>query len=132
MSFYTTADEFSLRHLTEGYPWDSISGTVVDLGGSHGDAAFAMAAKYPDLRFIVQDLPSVIENAQRKQGINVDFMAHDFFTEQPVNGADVYYSRWTLHNWPDKYCVRILKALVPALKKGAKVLLVECNTRFQW
>ena len=53
------------------------------------------------------------------------FMAHDFFTEQPVVGADVYYFRWILHDWSDKYCTRILKALIPALKPGARIVLSE-------
>jgi hypothetical protein len=52
-------------------------------------------------------------------------MAHDFFEEQPVKGADVYYYRWTLHNWSDKYCIKTLKALSPALKKGSRVLIMD-------
>ena len=48
---------------------------------------------------------------------------HDFFNEQPVVGADVYFFRHVFHNWPDLYCVKILRALIPALKPGAKVLI---------
>lgn len=125
MSSFLTGTEYSLRHLTDNYPWDTVSGTVIDLGGSHGHAAFSIAKKYPAIHLIVQDLPAVVANAKRIEGLNVDFMAHDFFTEQPIKGADVYYFRWTLHNWPDKYCVKILRALIPALKKGARVLLME-------
>lgn len=46
-----------------------------------------------------------------------------FLTPQPVHGADVYLLRWVMHDWSDKYCVKILQALVPALKKGARVLV---------
>ena len=28
-----------------------------------------------------------------------------------------------LHNWSDKYCVKILRNLIPALKQGAKVVI---------
>jgi len=126
MSFFTKGDGLSLRHLTDGYPWAATpSGTVVDLGGSHGDAAFALARKYPDLHFIVQDLPGVVANARLLEGLNVEFMAHDFFDEQPVKGAEVYYYRHTLHNWPDKYCTKTLKALIPALKTGARLLIMD-------
>jgi trans-aconitate methyltransferase len=126
MSFFTTGDGYSLRHLTEGYPWDSVkSGTVIDLGGSHGDVAFALAKKYPDLNLIVQELPEVVANSKEEEGLNVKFMTHDFFQPQPVKDADVYFYRWTMHNWPDKYCVKILQALIPALKKGARVLIVD-------
>jgi SAM-dependent methyltransferase len=126
MSFFTTGEGYSLRHLTDSYPWSSFtSGTVVDLGGSHGDAAFALARKYPELHLIVQDLPAVVANSTEEKGLNVGFMAHDFFEEQPVKDADVYYYRWCFHDWSDKYCIKALKALIPALKKGARVLIVD-------
>jgi len=125
MSVFTTGDGYSLRHLTDGYPWDSVLGTVVDLGGSHGDAAFALAKKYPHLHLIVQELPEVVANSKEQEGLDVKFMAHDFFQEQPVKDADVYFYRWIFHNWPDKYCIKILKALVPALKKGSRILIVD-------
>lgn len=125
MSFYTTGEGFSLQHLTDGYPWDTVSGTVVDIGGSHGDAAFALARKYPDLNLIVQELPAVVANAKPVEGLNVDFTAHDFFQTQTVKDAEVYFFRWILHNWPDSYCLQILRALIPALKKGAKILVMD-------
>ena len=39
--------------------------------------------------------------------------------------AGVYYLRSILHNWSDKYALRILRALVPALEPGARVLVHE-------
>lgn len=126
MSFLATGDGFSLRHLTDGYPWQSVaSGTVIDMGGSHGDAAFALARKHPDLHLIVQELPAVVANSKEQDGLNVKFMAHNFFDEQPVKGADVHYYRRVLHNWSDKYCFKALRALIPALKKGSRLLIVD-------
>ena len=126
MSFFTTGEGFASRHLTDGYPWETIgAGTVVDIGGSHGDAAFALARKYPDMRLIVQEVPEVVANCKTEKGVNVEFMEHDFFEDQPVKGADVYLFRWILHSWPDKYCVKILRALIPALKSGARVLIMD-------
>ncbi|KAJ9367330.1 hypothetical protein DTO282F9_7368 [Paecilomyces variotii] len=126
MSFFTTGEGYSLRHLTDGYCWDSIgAGTVIDLGGSHGDAAFALARKYPSLHLIVQELPQVVAESKEEVGLDVKFMTHDLFEEQPVQDADVYLYRWTLHNWPDKYCIRALKALIPALKPGSRVLIMD-------
>jgi hypothetical protein len=52
-------------------------------------------------------------------------MAHSFFTEQPVKDADIYYFRWILYGWSDKYCIKILRALIPALKRGARIILSE-------
>jgi hypothetical protein len=48
----------------------------------------------------------------------VTFMPHDFFKPQPVTGAGAYLLRYTTHNWSDEDCVRIFKALVPALEKS--------------
>ncbi|KAI0867285.1 hypothetical protein GGS24DRAFT_486087 [Hypoxylon argillaceum] len=50
-------------------------------------------------------------------------MAHDFLTEQPIVGADVYFFRWIFHNWSDKYSIKILRNHIPALKKGAKIVI---------
>lgn len=52
------------------------------------------------------------------------FYASNFFTEQPIR-ADVYFFRSIFHNWADKYCIKILKNLVPALKPGARVIIHE-------
>lgn len=53
----------------------------------------------------------------------VKFMEHDMFTEQPVKNADIYFWRCTLHNWPDDAVVKALKATVPAMKAGARILI---------
>lgn len=53
------------------------------------------------------------------------FVEHDFFQTQPLT-AEVYLFRQILHDWSDTDCVRILKALLPALKTGARILISEC------
>lgn len=70
MSFFTTGDGYSLRHLTDGFDWDTLgsAATVVDLGGSHGDAAFALARKYPGFHLIVQELPQGCREFKRRGG----------------------------------------------------------------
>jgi hypothetical protein len=45
------------------------SGTVVDIGGSHGDVAFVLVKKYRDLLLIVQDLPKTIEGSKVKEWV---------------------------------------------------------------
>lgn len=86
-----------------------------------------LASTFPQLKCIVQDLPEVVEEGKSRVpselADRVQFMAHDFLTEQPVTGADVYFFRWIFHNWSDEYCVRILKNLIPALKPGAMVVI---------
>jgi hypothetical protein len=97
------------------------------VGGSQGSACFAIAEKFPSLSFVVQDLERVITAAERQVPSHlahrVKFATHDFLIEQPVHGADVYFFRWILHNWSDKYCVKILENLIPALKPGARIVV---------
>ena len=54
----------------------------------------------------------------------VELTTHDFFTPQPVR-AEVYFFRWIFHNWSDTYAIKILQALVPAMKPGARVLIAD-------
>ena len=130
MSFLQTFPGLQNSYVLKAFDWASLGNrTVVDVGGSHGLVSMDIAREFPSLRFIVQDLPKVIEDAKTKApaelGNRVSFMAHDMFTEQPVKGADVYYFRWILHDWSDKYCIKILKSLIPALKPGARIMFNE-------
>lgn len=54
----------------------------------------------------------------------VRFIAHDLLATQ-TTPADVFFFRWILHNWPDRYCIRILRAQVPALKRGNRLVVQE-------
>jgi hypothetical protein len=47
----------------------------------------------------------------------VTFQQHSFFDTQPVNDASAFLLRQCLHNYNDFDCVRIIRALVPALEK---------------
>lgn len=129
MNAFTKGMTHDVSSLTSGYDWtnvDAHSGSVVDLGGADGNASIAIARKYPRLHFTVQELPWVVEAAKDKLPADVksrvDIVAHNFFEPQPVS-ADVYLIRQILHNWSDAHCIKILEALVPALKPGNKILI---------
>ncbi|EPE28206.1 S-adenosyl-L-methionine-dependent methyltransferase [Glarea lozoyensis ATCC 20868] len=128
MQVFTERPQFNLSYVTDHYDWESLGpAQVVDVGGSQGHVSMALARKFKNLNVIVQDMERVVENATVPEDLQgrMRFMAHDIFTPQPVQGAEVYYLRWILHNWSDKYCLLILRALVPALKRGAKVIIQE-------
>jgi hypothetical protein len=128
MQIFTERPQFSLAYTTDYYDWDSLGrAQVVDVGGSLGHVSLALARKFGNLSLTVQDMEQMVTNATVPEDVRgrVKFMAHDFFSPQPVKDADVYYLRWVLHNWSDKYCKLILGALVPALKPGAKVIIHE-------
>ena len=132
MKWFSTFESWDLKHLVNGYSWDLIDrpgAVIVDVGGGQGAVSKALARATRDTKFIVQDLEDTIghgrESLPEDLKDKVDFMQHDFFTEQPVKGAAVYFLRWILHDWSDKYAVLILKALVPAMTDGSKVVLFE-------
>ena len=130
MAWFTTIPGLNSDHVINGFAWGELGdATVVDVGGSYGSLSIAIAKRFPGLRCIVQDQPEVVASAREKVPAylkdRVKFMEHDFFTEQPVKGAQVYLLRWILHDWSDTYAARILKALVPALRVGSKLVICE-------
>ncbi|KAK3902974.1 6-hydroxytryprostatin B O-methyltransferase [Staphylotrichum tortipilum] len=133
----TTSEAVDVKHLVGGYPWADLgSALVVDVGGSTGNAAIALAKAFPDLQFIVQDLPDNAAAGREAASASLPapilsrltFQPHDFTTPQPVTNADVYLLRMILHDWPDHVAAAILKNLVPALeakKKQSKLLIMD-------
>lgn len=116
------------------YPWDSIKGLVVDVGGGVGGMCLDLGSLYPHLQFVIEDRAPVLEQAraiwakelpEHVAGNRVSFLPHDFFTEQPVKGADVYNLRYILHDWDDDRALAILAALRPALGPNSRVLVCD-------
>jgi len=127
MAVFTRDKGFHLSHLINGYDWDSLGEVVVvDIGGSTGHVGIALASNFSSLQVIVQDLEVTIAGTEpslpSEVSSRVRFMAHNFFEEQPIV-ADVYFLRWILHNWSDKYCIQILRYLIPSLRPGARIIV---------
>lgn len=130
MKWFSTGPGLEPSHVIKGFAWDKVGrGLVVDVGGSHGLVSIAIAQSFPDIRCIVQDQPKVVavglNQLSHEVKDRVSFMEHDFFSEQPVKGADVYLLRWILHDWSDTYAIRILQALIPALGRSSKLAICE-------
>ena len=118
---------FSMQHLVHGFDWAGLGegAVVVDVGGGIGSASRALAKAFPRLRLVVQDREEVVRGAVVEDEEKIQFLAHDFFQEQPVKGADVYFFRRVMMEWTDEKAVEIVKALRPALKKGALVQIQD-------
>jgi hypothetical protein len=91
--------------------------------------SFELAIKHTKLKCIVQDFP-VLE-PQFSTAIPVElkdrvtFQAHDFFTSQSVKHADVYFLKHILHDWADPYSVKIIRAIVSAMKDGSRIIVMD-------
>lgn len=100
---------------------------LVDVGGGKGHDFVELQNKIPEVKgkkLVLQDQPEVIASVSGL--VDVEAMAHDFFTEQTVQGARAYYLHSVLHDWDDKDCQRILKRLVEVMRKGySRVLISE-------
>ncbi|KAI4132161.1 MAG: hypothetical protein LQ338_000827 [Usnochroma carphineum] len=119
-------------HLVNGFDWASLGeATVVDVGGSRCHATIALASAFPQLKFIVQDLPETIANAPGHLAdlpesvySRITCQAHNFFQPQPVKNADVFLMRMIFHDWPDKEATAILQNILPALKTPRSRLII--------
>jgi hypothetical protein len=87
-----------------------------------------LAQKFPGMDITVQDLgqvqPAFDTALPSNLADRVRFMKHSFFDPQPIM-ADIYLLKMILHDWLQEECVRILRGLIPSLKPGAKVILIE-------
>ncbi|TFY60127.1 hypothetical protein EVJ58_g5349 [Rhodofomes roseus] len=127
--------QMSSSALIVDYPWGSLgAATVVDVEGGVGSMCLDLAKRFPDMRFVVEDLPVSIEKARpvwdagipgASEKERVQLVIHDFFEEQPIKGAAVYFLRCIMHDWPDDECVAILSRLREAMGPDSRILLAE-------
>lgn len=154
MHSFTGGEGYEISYFVDNCDFSEVNergGTFVDIGGSHGFVSLALAKKWKNMKFVVQDLQKTIESAPKPicedeaVADRISLQVHDFFNEQPIKDADgklrwpmsrlsffssentnlilVYYFRWIIHNWSTPYAVSILRNLVPALKPGARVII---------
>lgn len=93
----TGGEGYEPAHFVDGYDLSDVDegeGTFVDVGGSHGFICVALAKRWPRMKFVVQDLQKTVDSAPKPicdgeaVARRIELQAHDFFTEQPLKGAD--------------------------------------------
>ncbi|GKT46256.1 methyltransferase fsa4 [Colletotrichum spaethianum] len=103
----------------------------VDVGGSKGHAIKAILKEntfLPAERVVLQDRDDVIEQVTALKDPELErvkLQVHDFYTEQPVKNALIYWIRRCLHDYGDDDSVKILSQLSDAMGSDSKVLVVE-------
>lgn len=139
---------YDISQTVSGYPWANLGkATIVDvrieppfslyrvlhlanasqMGGNEGFVSIALAEAFPLLCFVVQDLagmrtPEVMDHIPTHLSDRISLTTHDFFQPQPET-EDVYLFRHIFHAFSDKYAVNILRALIPALRPGARIIV---------
>ncbi|KAK0184328.1 S-adenosyl-L-methionine-dependent methyltransferase [Armillaria mellea] len=123
--------------VVNAFPWDSLhdGATVCDVGGGIGVISMQLADAHPNLRIVLQDVPSQIEMAKNEvwpkscpgavEDGRVEFKAIDFFVESPVEGCDVYFLKNILHNWPDNECKTILQSVGKCMSVNSRLLIFD-------
>jgi acetylserotonin O-methyltransferase len=99
-------------------------GSFVDLGGATGHLALAARDRYPQMKAIVFDLPSVIEVAREFVGDRVALLPGDFFAD-PLPKGDLYAVGRILHDWTEAKIVALLEKIYAALPEGGGLLIAE-------
>lgn len=109
---------------------------LVDIGGGQGEDLVKFHARLAALqkdsgalkpgRLILQDLPTVVAGARKKNlPSDIEVQEYDFFKEQPIRGARAYFMRTVLHDWPDKQAVLILNRVREAMTHQSVLLISE-------
>uniref|UniRef100_M8C7C8 acetylserotonin O-methyltransferase n=1 Tax=Aegilops tauschii TaxID=37682 RepID=M8C7C8_AEGTA len=108
-----------------GGVFEAVRSSLVDVGGSHGTTAAAVAKAFPHIKCTVLDLPDVVAGAPANDAA-VTFVAGDMFEYIPP--ADAILLKWILHDWKDEDCIKILrrcKEAIPSRDAGGKVIIIE-------
>lgn len=110
---------------------------LLDVGGSAGGYAIAIATAYPGIEATIFDLPAVKPWAEARiadAGIpgRVRFEAGSFFDDALPRGHDVLLLSSILHDWGDDDCARILHGCVDALAPGGTLVVTEPMLAEDW
>ncbi|MBC7436161.1 MAG: methyltransferase [Bdellovibrionales bacterium] len=103
---------------------------LLDIGGGEGTFLLQAAARAPQLKLMLFDLPAVAERAQLKFGhaglsARATATGGDFLTSELPSGADVATLVRVVHDHDDDRALAILKAAHRALVPGGTLVLAE-------
>ncbi|GFF36827.1 sterigmatocystin 8-O-methyltransferase [Aspergillus udagawae] len=102
---------------------------VVDVGGGMGHHSIRIAQHHPRMSFIIQDYgaqtPAGSSDIDETILERVKWQDHDFRTEQPVKGADLYLASCILMDYTPADCCTILGHLADAMTPNKSILLID-------
>ncbi|KAL2847753.1 S-adenosyl-L-methionine-dependent methyltransferase [Aspergillus pseudoustus] len=100
---------------------------LVDVAGGRGHDIKAFKEKSPHARgrFVLEDLPHVVEQSLPELEQRVGKVGFDLFKPQPVKGSRIYYMKLILHDWFDEQSLEILGHIRDAMTPGYSKLIIE-------
>ena len=124
----TALNDRKTEAMLEVYDFSAIK-VLADVGGGNGRTLVRILRRYPALRGLLFDLPTVVERARseiERVGLGYRYrVASGNFLESVPEGADAYLLRHILHNWDDERAQVILRNVHRAMNAGAKLLVVD-------
>lgn len=104
--------------------------SVLDVGGGHGAFATALAARVPDTRIGLFDLPAVLDGtaarlAEHGKAGRIALHPGDFFQDRLPGGYDCITLNRILHDHDDAHALMILRAIRAALPANGRLVIAE-------
>jgi O-methyltransferase/methyltransferase family protein len=116
--------------VLEAYDFSGV-GTLMDVAGGQGYFLCEALRRYPQMRGILLDVPSVVEGAKcvvcdLRMEERCQPVAGNFFEHIPA-GADAYFMQHILHDWSDENALKILGNVRQALtgRTGGRLIIVD-------
>ncbi|CZT43762.1 related to O-methyltransferase B [Rhynchosporium secalis] len=103
---------------------------VVDIGGGRGQSLLLIQKEISESggkvgKMVLQDRPFVLDSIPEELLPGIEKMPYDFYTEQPVKNAQIYFLRRIIHNYQDNVCITILKNIAAAMTSKSRLLIGE-------
>ncbi|KIJ33605.1 hypothetical protein M422DRAFT_81320, partial [Sphaerobolus stellatus SS14] len=114
------------------YPWASLPSntTIVDVGGRIGAGSLKLYKSFPNLRFIIQDLPGPFWSENYPEALEsgrVSFETCSFAWYRKLYFKALFLRSYELktirHNWKDDDSVKILTNVRRSMGRDSKLLL---------
>lgn len=102
---------------------------LMDVAGGHGVLLSTVLNRFPQLRGVLFDMPSVCDGgraAMAEAGLadRCEVVAGDFFNSIPA-GADAYMMKHIIHDWDDEKSIAILRNTRAAMGQDGTLLVIE-------
>jgi SAM-dependent methyltransferase len=114
--------------VLDAYEFDGIR-TLADIGCGNGTVLSATLKRYPKLRGLFFDQGYVMERTRSNiqaagLGDRAEVQSGSFFESVP-DGADAYFMRHIIHDWPDDASVQIIRNVRRVIPADGRLLIVE-------